>query len=152
MKKKLDEKILCVLLDNDKKYFGFDSDEPFSDFEYNMAYSSFSEIGKKLGVKVVLAKYCDYSKFFVKKYWFFEKKWCKSNLKIRPDFFYDKFPITKKGLLIKKELSEKKILLNSIELDLFCKDKFLQSEIFSAFSPKTFLIENKKKFLIYLIS
>ncbi|MDD3083652.1 MAG: ATP-grasp domain-containing protein [Candidatus ainarchaeum sp.] len=141
------EKIFCVLLDNDSKYLRWNSKKPFIDFEFNIAYSLFSEIGKEFDIKVIFAKYSDYSNGFIKKYWFFEKKWEKSNNKVKPNLFYDKFPMTKEGISLKKKLSKKNILFNSFELELFCKDKYLQSKKFPEFSPKTFLIKNNKDFL-----
>ncbi|MDD4251071.1 MAG: hypothetical protein PHX27_02660 [Candidatus ainarchaeum sp.] len=141
------EKILCVLLDDNPKYFKWFAKKPFLDFELNISYSMFSKIGKKYFIKIIFSKYSDYKKDFVKKYWFFDKIWKKSNIKIKPDLFFDKIPLTKKGLLIKKELSKKNIIFNSCELDLFCKDKFLQSIEFSDYSPKTFLIKNNASFL-----
>ncbi len=142
----LKEKILCVLLDNNKKYFRWNSKKPFAGFEFNISYATFAKIGKNFGVKVIFSKYTDYSNGFVKKNWFFDNNWKKSYKKIKPDLFYDKFPITKKGLKIKKELSKKKILFNDFKIDLICKDKFVQSKIFRELSPKTILIKNNVDF------
>lgn len=143
-------KILCVLLDDSKNYIKWNSRKPFVDFEYNISYALFSDIGKKFGVKVIFAFYSDYCNGFVKKYWFFDKKWLKSKNKIKPILFYDKSPITKKGVLLKKKLSKQNVLFNSFELEMFCKDKYVQFKQFPDLFPKTFLVKNKKDIQLVL--
>jgi glutathione synthase/RimK-type ligase-like ATP-grasp enzyme len=135
--------LLCVLLDDVRKYFSFNKNKPFYQPELNEAYSRFSRIGKEYGVKIIYAKYTNYSKGFVNKYWIFEEKWKKKSKKIKADLFYDKFPVTKKGIALKKELTKEKKLFNIYTLEEFCKDKLAQAKKFPKMSPKTILVKNK---------
>jgi glutathione synthase/RimK-type ligase-like ATP-grasp enzyme len=145
MDKFVNEKILCVLLDDDSKYFTWGGKLPFVKDVFNEAYSRFANIGKKSGVKVIFTKYTNYSRGHIDKYWYFDKEWVRVKENIKPDLFYDKFPVTKKGWALKKKLTKKDLLFNTFELELFCKDKVLQAKQFPKVSPKTFLVKTKKQ-------
>lgn len=145
--KNKEEKILCVLLYGGKEYFKINAKRPFVRDILDFSYKRLSKEGKKNNIKIIFSKYTDYSNGFVNKYWFFENKWIRKNTKIKPDVFFDKFPLDSVGKKIKKSLSKKGILINDLQLELFCKDKFTQYKKFKDISPQTVLIKSKKDFL-----
>ncbi len=141
-------KILCVLLSDSADYFRINAKTPFRREVLNLAYANFAKIGKKFGFEVIFAKFNNLKGAKINKYWFFDKKWVLSNKKVNPDLFFDKFELGKKQTILKKKLSKKSILINNYNLEIFCKDKFAQSEEFSNFITKTYFVKNKKQFLM----
>lgn len=144
-------KTFVVLLSDDSTHFSFNGNKPFKRSILNKSYSNFAKVGSKSGFKVIFSKWNNVSfetklKPVLDNYWFFDNGWKKSFDSIHPNFFFDKFDNGKKQNDLRKKLSRKKIIINSFEMEMFCKDKFLQSKKFSKISPKTFLVKNNFDF------
>jgi glutathione synthase/RimK-type ligase-like ATP-grasp enzyme len=144
-------KVFAVLLSNDATHFSFKGNKPFKRSILNKSYSNFAKIGSKNGFKVIFSKWNNVSfetksKPLINRYWFFDNGWKKSFDFIQPNFFFDKFDSGEKQNVLRKKLSNRKKIINSFEMEIFCKDKFAQSKIFSKISPKTFLVKNNNDF------
>lgn len=142
----MSKKTLCVLVDDDSKYYKWNSKKPFVQEVLNESYSRFSNTGKKHGIKVVFTKYTNCKNQKIKRYWHFNKKWEKHNEEIKPDLFFDKFPVDKKSIKLKKILGKEKIVFNNYHIEELCKDKLKQAKLFSKLVPKTYFVKNKTDF------
>lgn len=139
------------------KYANQNTRKPFMTKAMNKAYAILSQKAKKKGLILFCANYRLYQEGAIKKAWVYTNRWKKVD-DVEPDIIYSRFnkaiynshDKNKKNLKLKYKMHEQVGLFNDPELEEFCWDKCLVSELFPTLTPKTFLVNTIKGLKIVL--
>ncbi|MBW2977320.1 ATP-grasp domain-containing protein [Candidatus Woesearchaeota archaeon] len=131
--------------------------KPFRTFAMNRSYAILARKAKKKGLVLCCANYKLYQNGILKHAWVFDKKWKKiDNVKLDIIYsrfnkaIYDGFTKNKRIENLKYKMEEQVGLFNSPELEEFCWDKCMVSELFPTIAPKTFLVNTVRGLKIVL--
>jgi len=138
-------------------YSSWKDKKPFPTGAMNKSYGILAVRARKKGLNFFVARYNAYQNGIIKQAWVFDKKWKKA-ADVKPDIIYSRFNRAiysnyfknKKLENLKYKMDEQVGLFNSPELEEFCWDKCMVSELFPKFTPKTFLVNTLKGLKIVL--
>ena len=129
-----------------------DKEKPFSNMTKNKAHVLFSKIAKKSGLNVFFADYKEYFNGALKKSWYYNRGW-KLVHDQGIDVIYSRFAASiysnnkrnKAAEKFKHYMAKHTPMINHPTIDEFCWDKLIIREFFPEYTPKTFIINTKKK-------
>jgi glutathione synthase/RimK-type ligase-like ATP-grasp enzyme len=130
---------------------------PFLNENVCKGYAVFSERALKKNLLVFIAGYNEYIRGIVRKAWVYDGEWKKA-ANVKPDTIYCRFNKAIyssnhkniKEANLKHKMAEYTGLFNDLNLEEFCWDKCMISELFPKFTPKTFLVNTVKGLKVIL--
>lgn len=134
-----------VIIHSDKERLSME--KPFKGLDMLDAYEHWAELATKKNIKCYRAAFYSYDvgRGIFKNAWTYEnKKWIQVK-NIKPTFVYDKSSsgIIGNSVKIKRAISERYVLLNDLNFQIFFGNKLNQYLIFGNYMPRTFFIRNR---------
>jgi len=115
---------------------------PFSKESSDKALELFSQVAEMHSVKVFICHFDWIEKDTLKKAWCFEDSKWKRVFNVKVDLLYQKFGFREETRKIKEILSKHFNVVNSLEMEEVCRDKFATHKMFFDYMKPCFLVKN----------
>ena len=121
---------------------------PFENDSYRISYEILYALCEKRGIKMFRAPYQEYDhkKKYFKRAWFFDakhKRWSITK-NVIPHLIFDKTAANSQADCEKESIGKDYLFFNALEFSQLVRNKLAISLLFSKWSKKSWLIENKR--------
>ncbi len=125
-----------------RKLVNWEDRTPFSKEISDKALELFSEVAEKHLIKVFICHFDWIEKDVIRKAWCFEDSKWKRVFNVKVDLLYQKFGFREETRKIKEMLAKHFNVVNSLEMEEVCRDKFATHKMFSNYMKPCFLVKN----------